>query len=79
MINRVVVFFARGDLKKAEKQLADCLTVAEGLLPLIEETPQLRMGAFSCAMEVRVVLIAWWWRRCLCLLLLLLPCRAVDL
>eukprot|EP00904_Undaria_pinnatifida_P007341 jgi/Undpi1/3737/HiC_scaffold_16.g07106.m1 len=41
----------REDFKKAEKQVADCRTVAEGLLPLIEETPRLRMGAFSCAME----------------------------
>ncbi|CAB1098097.1 unnamed protein product [Ectocarpus sp. CCAP 1310/34] len=41
----------RADLKKAEKQLSDCRTAAEGLLPLIDETPRLRMGAYSCSME----------------------------
>ncbi|CAM9200237.1 unnamed protein product [Scytosiphon promiscuus] len=41
----------RGDTKKAEKQLSDCRKAADGLLPLINETPRLRMGAFSCSME----------------------------
>eukprot|EP00752_Nemacystus_decipiens_P009240 g8253.t1 len=41
----------REDFKKAEKQLADCRAAAEGLLPLINETPRLRMGSFSCSME----------------------------
>ncbi|CAN0245159.1 unnamed protein product, partial [Ectocarpus sp. 4 AP-2014] len=41
----------RADVKKAEKQLSDCRTAAEGLLPLIDETPRLRMGAYSCSME----------------------------
>ncbi|CAM9935921.1 unnamed protein product [Pylaiella littoralis] len=41
----------RGDSKKAEKQLSDCRKAAEDLLPLINETPRLRMGAFSCSME----------------------------
>ncbi|CAN0428311.1 unnamed protein product, partial [Scytosiphon promiscuus] len=41
----------RGDTKKAEKQLSDCRKAADGLLPLIDETPRLRMGAFSCSME----------------------------
>ncbi|CAM9957854.1 unnamed protein product, partial [Ectocarpus fasciculatus] len=41
----------RADFKKAEKQLADCRKAAEGLLPLINETPRLRMGSYSCSME----------------------------
>lgn len=45
----------RGDFKRAKKQLADCRTAADGLLPLIHETPRLRMGSFSCSMEVRAV------------------------
>ena len=54
VVHRVgMVWCRRGDFKKAEKQLADCRTAAEGLLPLINETPRLRMGSFSCSMEVR--------------------------
>lgn len=43
------------DFKKAQKQVSDCRKVAEDLLPLITETPRLRMGAFASCMEVRVL------------------------
>ena len=49
----------RGDMKKAEKQLSDCRKAADDLLPLISETPRLRLGAFSCAMEVRPAVVVY--------------------
>ncbi|CAM9651692.1 unnamed protein product [Sphacelaria rigidula] len=41
----------RGDFAKAGKQVSDCRTACEGLLPTIQANPQLRQGAFSCSME----------------------------
>lgn len=65
----IINVLGRGDTKKAEKQLSDCRKAAEDLLPLIKETPRLRMGAFSCSMEVgysscsaslEIRLRGWW-------------------
>eukprot|EP00343_Euplotes_focardii_P011395 CAMPEP_0205831690 /NCGR_PEP_ID=MMETSP0206-20130828/44798_1 /ASSEMBLY_ACC=CAM_ASM_000279 /TAXON_ID=36767 /ORGANISM="Euplotes focardii, Strain TN1" /LENGTH=182 /DNA_ID=CAMNT_0053136555 /DNA_START=42 /DNA_END=587 /DNA_ORIENTATION=- len=41
----------RGALEKAQKQLAEAKTLAEDIIPQLEEYPALRKGSYSNAME----------------------------
>lgn len=41
----------RSDLSKSSKQIADAEQVAHELLPVVQQTPDLRYGSFASAME----------------------------